>query len=443
MSIGRSLFLHFCKSEIRIYAKGIHGKTAFPWHRKCYINVAVKLQLTKTKTIEINLPGLGGNKKSKKDLVGVELFAGRSEGCPAVRLYRKKNSWHLSAVGFVKPPDGEMPTCWDDVTKQPGWDMPRQFQAPSAALAVNSDMGSFWQASAEAIIQDMMRGLTQGPAGPTKQLSGPSAGKKRFGVKRSSSEAQSPAQQNTAIDIPNKRPLFPDYGVPVSENGRRFAVRPFAEEGFHLAASLPEFQALWLGRLLPEGKRPTACSIQVAESALMASVLAQPTFLEAKGSILAMIFRNDAAFFAGYKNGEPVLWRQCPGNYGYRHMREAVKKTLGVEDGLVDSVLDESLIDPRPALEPFLHPVLEQLELARAYLAGKHSINTDKVLLLGLPHGSEHLSLLAEESLKLKIDAPAPFEGITADKGVETNEPHTFLVALGAALAAAEVEVSA
>jgi len=413
------------------------------WHAKCYIKCLVKLQLTQTKTIEINLPGLGGSKKSKKDLVGVEMFSGRTEGCPTVRLYRKKDMWHLAAVGFTKPPDGEMPECWEDVAKQPSWELPRQFQAPNAALAVNSDMGSFGQASADAIIQDMMRGLTQGSAGPTKQLSDQSAGKKRLGIKRSLAAPQTPAQQTTAIEPASaKRPLFPDYGVPVSENGRRFAVRPFADEGFHLAASLPEFQALWLGRLLPEGKRPTACSIQVAESALMASVLAQPAFIEEKGNALALIFRDHAAFFAGYKNGEPVLWRRCPGNCGYHHMREAVKKTLGVEDALVDSVLEESLIDPRPALEPFLHPVLEQLELARAYLAGKQAMNADKVLLLGLPRGAEHLRLYAEETLKLKISAPDPFEGITADKGVETDSPHAFLVALGAALAAAEVEVS-
>lgn len=443
MSIGKVAFAmarmrKFAFAQIAVCS----GATAY-WHAKCCIGSLVKLQLTQTKTIEISLPGLGGGKKSKKDIVGVEMFSGKPEGCPAVRLYRKKDTWHLAAVGFAKPPDGEMPECWDDVSKQPSWELPRQFRAPSAAIAVNSDMGSFGQASADAIIQDMMRGLSLGPSGVAKQTTDSSVGKKRLGLKRGPA-ASSTGTQSTAIEpVSAKRPLFPDYGVPVSENGRRFTVRPFAEEGFHLAASLPEFQALWLGRLLPEGKRPTACSIQVAESALMASVLAQPTFIEAKGSLLALIFRSDAAFFAGYKNGEPVLWRRCPGKCGYIHMREAVKKTLGVDDSLVDSVLEDSLIDPRPALEPFLHPVLEQLELARAYLAGKQSINADKVLLLGLPRGTEHLRLYAEETLKLKLAAPDPFDGITADKGVVTDEPHAFLAALGAALAAAEVEVTA
>lgn len=397
---------------------------------------AVKLQLTKTKTIELNFPGsrAGGKSKSKADLVGVELFSGDARGCPAVRLYRKKNAWHLGAAAFVKDPEGVLPERWEDMPKQPTWELPREFQTASAALAVNTAFGSFGQASTEAIIQEMMHGTATAPEVPRTPAE---PGKRRLGLKHANAPASASAPQPTASV---RRPDFPPDGVPVSENGRRFVVRPFAEEDFHLSASLPEFQALWLGRLLPEGKRPTAGSIQLAESALMASILAQPEYLAAEGSMLAVFVRDDSIYFGGYMKGEPVLWRRCPNTRGYRAMRQAVKKTLGVEEDLVDSVLEDALIDPRPALEPFIHPVLEQLELARAYLSGKHQMNADKVLLLGLPCGAEHWRHYAEETLKLQIVAPAPFEGVQLDKGVEVPDPSAFLVALGAALAASEVE---
>lgn len=396
----------------------------------------VKIQLTKDKTIDINFPGLGGgggSSKAKSDLIGVELFSDATEGCPAVRLYRKKNTWHLGAAAYVKPPEGEMPESWDMISKQPKWEMPRDFQAPCAALAVNSAMGSFGQASTEAIIQEMMHG-TALVSEPDTAIAEP--GKRRLGLKTSKPATPKPAQPAT----PARRPDFPEDGVPVSENGRRFVVRPFAEEDFHLCASLPEFQSLWLGRLLPEGKRPTASSIQLAESALMASVLAQPEFIAAKGSMLVIFVRNERIYFAGYKNGEPVLWRRCPNTRGYLAMREAVKMTLCVDEELIDSVLEESLIDPRPALEPFIHPVLEQLDLARAYLSGKHQMNVDKVMLVGLPCGAEHWRHYAEEALKIQIVTAKPFDGIQIDKGIDINHPTEFLVALGAALAASEVE---
>ena len=396
----------------------------------------MKIQLTKTKTVELNFGG-GGAKRSKIDLTGVEMFSGNAKGCPAVRISRKKGQWILHAVGYVNAPEGELPERWDDVPRQPSWELAREFQSPAAALAVHSAMGSFGQASADAVVQEMMHGLDAVPQ-VTARPSEP--GRHRLGIKKPGGPSAPAPVAKSESAVAARVPEFPNAGSPVSENGRRFVVRPSAEEGFHLVSSLPEFQALWLGRLLPEGKRPTAASIQLAESALMASVLAQPVFRETGGNLLAVFVRDDEIFFGGYKGGLPVLWRKCPTRGGYRAMRAAVKKTLGVDEELIDSVLEDSLIDPRPALEPFLHPVLEQLELARAYLAGKHGMNVEKVLLLGLPCGAEHWRRYAEESLKLQLVAPGPFEGIVCAKGVEIADPEAHLVALGAALAAAEAE---
>ena len=391
--------------------------------------LTVKIQLTRTKTIEI-----GGKSKStarsKVDLTGVELFSGESRGAPAIRLMRRKEDWHILAAGFVPPPNGELPQRWEDTPHQPIWELPRNFQSPYAALAVNSEMSSFGQASAEAIVREMAQGL-----GDTKTKTH-TVISTRLSLKTPQKKSEEAPQPVT----PNRKPTIPPPGVPVSENGRRFVVKPFAEEGFHLAASLPEFQALWLSRLLPEGHRPTASSLQVAESALMASPLLQPAFSEAKGNMLVVFVRRDAIYFAGYRKSEPVLWRRCPGVKGYEAMRSAIGKALGVEDELINDILEDALVDPRPALEPFLQPVLQQLDLARAYLAGKHAMETGSALLLGLPYGTGHWCHAAEESIKMKLIPAHPFDGCSLAKGVDVPDPHLHLVALGAAIAAAEVE---
>ena len=382
----------------------------------------MKIQLTRTKTIEIGFPGkTGGGARAKNDVTGVALCSGEGRGEPAVRIVRKKDGWHLLAAGFVPPPAGKLPACWEELANQPTWELPRAFQAPAAALAVHSPLSAFGQASTEAILKEMAQGFGPPP------LSQPA----RPGLR--------PLQPKGAA-APGRKPILPPPGAPVSENGRRFAVRPFAEEGFHLSASLPEFQALWLSRLLPEGRRPTAVSLQLAEAALMASPVLQPAFRAARGSLLALLVRPDAIFFAGYANGMPALWRRCPGVRGYDAMYTAVCRALGVGDELIEGVLEDSLVDPRPALEPFLLPVLQQLDLARAYLAGKQALGTGPVLLLGLPHGARHWCHMAEESLKIRLIAPAPFDGLTVGKGVDATAGHHCLSALGAAIAAAEVE---
>ena len=121
-------------------------------------------------------------------------------------------------------------------------------------------------------------------------------------------------------------------------------------------------------------------------------------------------------------------------------MREAVKKTFGVNDDLVDDILNDTLVDPHPALEPFVHPILEQLELSRAYLAGKHEFTADKILLMGVDRGVKHWQGYAEEALRVQFVAPSPFEGMQLGKTALPARPNDFLVAIGAAIAAAEVE---
>ncbi len=400
----------------------------------------MKLQLTRTKTIEISFPG--GGRKACHEITGVELFARGTNGCPAVRIQRQKNECRVLAVGEITPPEGALPERWDELTRQTYWELPREFQSVGAALATHSPDALFGQASADAILREMIQGVTR--EATAEQAS--SAGPKRFSIRKKEPEKpveaeKSGPQRNSAptTTTPARKIELPEPGVPVAENGRRFVVRPFAEKDFHLRASLPEYQTLWLSRLLPEGHRPTARSVQVAEAALMASVLAQPFLKEQKGDALVLFVQPDYIAFAGFKGGQPVLWRHCPGTAGEEAMRRLVIQKLGIEEDLIDSVLNDSLIDPRPVLESFLHPVLEQLELSRAYLAGKYNISTDRVFVMGLSSGISHWQQYAAETIHVQLVAPDPFEGLTLGKGVEVRKPQRYLTALGAALAALEV----
>ena len=137
----------------------------------------MKLQLTKTKTIDISFGGKGRNASS--DLTGVELFGDDPRGVPAVRIARRKSAWHLLAADFIKPPQGELPERWEDVSHRATWELPSAFQSPHAALAVNSRLAVFAQATAETILQDMARGI------PADAPSALDSVKKRFAVRRS------------------------------------------------------------------------------------------------------------------------------------------------------------------------------------------------------------------------------------------------------------------
>ena len=113
--------------------------------------------------------------------------------------------------------------------------------------------------------------------------------------------------------------------------------------------------------------------------------------------------------------------------------------------GHVDSILEDTLVDPRPALEPLVRPVLQQLQLSLDYLAQRHDVHVDKIFLMGLPSGAAYWSSFAQEVLGVPFIAPSVFEGLTLPKAagnvLSDLTPATsqvFLMALGAARAAME-----
>jgi len=390
----------------------------------------MKLQLTKDKTINVKLPwekGDDGSSSARKsglsDVVGVSLFDGDARGCPAVRLVRKKDGIHITAAGFVASPAVSLPSSWDESKIQPSWELPSAYQAPQAALAVTSPDMFIRQTTLDALL-----GASKGSAAADVK-------KKKLGVKRNIEEKKPEAKPVTE----EMQPF-----VPVSRDGSRFVTAPMGDEGFILQAGIPEYQVLWLSRLLPEGRRPTACSVQTVPAALLNSVYFQPTFKADDGTAVVVFVTRSSIYFAGYRKGDLLLFRECPDVAGYDVMRELVKSGLGVGDDIVDSILEDTLIDPRPALEPLVRPVLQQLQLSLDYLAQRHDVHVDKVLLMGLPSGAMYWNQLAQETLGRPFVSPSAFEGLvtpvkgTAVPAFKPSESQVFLAAAGAAFAAME-----
>lgn len=391
----------------------------------------MKIQLTRNKTIDVRMPWEGTASSAAvakkaaglQDVTGVALFGNDPRGCPAVRLQRRKGVVHLAAAGFVKPPPGDLPANWEESKADVTWELPSLFQAPQAALALVSPTMLMRQTTMDALKAEVVEPEKKAPV------------RKRLGVNRGG-EKQAATKKEEVIH---------PY-VPMSRDGVRSVVAPLADGSFVLQAGMSEFQVQWLSRLLPEGKRPTASSVQVEPAALLSALYSQPQFVSADGTAVAVFVTTRAFYIVGWREGEPVLFRECSGMGGYAVMRELVKSGLGVGDDLVETVLNDNLIDPRPALEPLVRPVLQQLQLSVDYLAQRHDVHVDQVFLMGLPAGAGYWSGFAQEAMGIPFISPNVFEGLprsgrsgSVPEDMTDAASQVFAVALGAARAAMEV----
>ena len=389
----------------------------------------MKLQLTKTKTITI-----GEGRRALLDVTGVALNTGDARGCPAVRLVHRKNGWSVAAAGFVPSPVDALPESWEDANKaQTPWSLPAAFQAPNAALAVLSPNMFTRQTTPDVLTADLVQAAPKVSATPPPR---------KLGVRRLEKKPAASATKPTegAVD----KGLDVKTGIPTQASGVRFVTQPLAEKPFVIQAGMPEYQVIWLSRLLPEGRRPTAASIQTLPSALLASICEQPAFNAAGGTAFAIYVMRNSVYLAGYKDGQLLLFRSCPGVAGWEMLREGLKLRLGLDEEMVDEILDDALIDPRSAMEPFVRPVLQQLEISLDYLQNRHNLRIDKVFIMGLPSGARYWSQMAEEALHMPLVAPSVFEGLALppkDRELAELTPsksQAFLAALGAARAAME-----
>ncbi len=270
-------------------------------------------------------------------------------GVPAVRLRKRNGKTELLAAGFLELP-GVLPAS-DGACEVPVWSLPGPFRAPCAALAVNSPLGFLRHAA--------------GGTGEEPQ----------------------------------------DHAV-----GCRQVSRQTAPDMPRLVAGLPEFQAAWAARLLPEGHRPTACSVQVAAAAAMSGFTASPSLAKASGDAVAMFVYAHSTSLAAFQDGNLVFYREHA--VGMESLRVAICSQMGIEPGLADAVLEDTLIDPTPVIEPVLRPLYRQIEISADYLLRRRKCQVEHFFVSGLTVGSACWAKLFSRMMKQSMVFCSPLDGI-------------------------------
>jgi len=349
----------------------------------------VIIQVTKTTSIEWVAPWEKSGPQAN-DVVGIELDVDRPEGCPAVRLKRHQGKLSLAAVGFLPPPPGELPDSWEKLTEPTGWVLPSLFRAKQAALTCCPPLSFTRQTAAS-----------------------PSTG------------------GSAAVE-----------GLPSSNDGLRTVFRKMADEASVLTAAMPDCQVYWMAHLIPSSRRPAVRSIQTSPCALLSSLTAQPGFCE-KDDEAALFITQKAIYFAGFRKGIPLLFRECPGVAGVAGMRQTVKTELGLDDTMLNTVLScDGIIDVRPVLLPLLSSVLSQVEISLDYLKSRMGANVRRMFLMGDATGCALFRHVLDGRFSLPLETPNPFDGLEPPMKATPwkndycmgDVSQTFLTALGAAL---------
>lgn len=333
----------------------------------------------------VNLPPSIAALLEKKytDVVGIELGSGLS-GVPAVRLVRGNQGIEIKAIGILDLLD----TLPLDEAAVPqivsSWSLPKPFCAPHAALTITSKASFFLHTSG-------------------------------------SNEA-----------IPEKKQcLYRDIR------------RAFGADMPKLVAGLPEFQAAWAASLFPEGRAPTACSLQISQLATMSGFNQHPVVKKADGSSVALFVESKSTALVAFQNWIPVLYREYP--LGSSHIQQEVASKMQLSPIIVQQLLEEDAMDASPYFEPILKPLLRQVEIMNDFLSRRRNAPASNFFISGALIGGRYWNDLFRKMLGKELVYCRPFDGIPLakdavvmpDKLVDVES--LFASAAGAALAVMEV----
>lgn len=329
-------------------------------------------------------PGLASLLKKKyTDVVGLELGSGLS-GVPAVRLVRGKQGVEIKAIGILDLLD-TMPQALEAVTSdRPTWNLPKTFCSPNAALTVTSKLSFLRHTS---------------------------------GVNE---------------EIPEKKQCV-----------YRDIRRAFGSDMPELVAGLPEFQAVWASGLFPEGRSPTACSLQISQLAIMSGFNHHPVVKAAAGSSVALFVSSQSTTIVAFQNRLPVLYREYP--LGASHVQQEVAAKMQLSPILVQQLLEEDAMDASPYFEPILKPLIRQIEIMNDYLSRRRNAPASNFFISGSLIGRRYWNSIFQKMIGKELIYCRPFEGIPLAKDAVVmpdkldDVESLFSSAIGAALAVMEV----
>ena len=323
-------------------------------------------------------PGL----KPVADMVGIELGSGNRGGTPVVRIRRGAGGAFELAAAAMLPLDSTLPAVGAMASKCGGWVLPKAFQAPSAAFAVTSDDALLRQAS----------GVDEAMADKEKA---------------------------------------------------RFRTQLHAEDGDSLpfVAAVPDAVASWAAHLLPEGRRPTAVSIQVADMARLNAFAVSPSFADTNGTALLLIAGASSTALAIFNEFAPVLYRKH--SIGSRDVLEAVCRKMNLDEATARDILNDTLIDPTAVIEPVLGPLFRQAEMSADYAVRMKGCFIDRFFLCGLETGVRYWADVFKQRTGAEIVPCNPAQEMARTAGAVLpadfeNLAGAFVPAIGAAVAAME-----
>ena len=217
----------------------------------------------------------------------------------------------------------------------------------------------------------------------------------------------------------------------------------FAPDTPPIVVGLPKFQASWAANLLPESHRPTACSLQIAGAAAISGFMANPAFAKASGSAVTLFVFPEYTALAAFQETKLVLYREHP--VGYNHLRSAISSHMRIDIGLADAVLEDTLIDPVPMIEPVLRPLFRQVEISADYLLRRRSCPAQNYFVCGLHAGSRFWSSIFAQKMNQPLTFCSPLDDVqitsphlvSLPKDLKAAAPF-LMVAAGAARAVLE-----
>lgn len=330
----------------------------------------------------------GRAKGPPADVVGVEVGAGLSEGAPAVRLRRAPDgALRIAAAGFV-PVVSDIPSI---LAMQPDmrgpWSLPPAFRATAAALAVTAP---------DALVR------------------------------------QSDSVEDATADF--------DAAT------LRTKASPTAKKGaLPFVAFMPEELARRVARLLPEGHRPTAVSIQVSPLARVNAFAASPALAEAGGTAVLIQIAANATTIALFAKGAVSLYREL--SVGEADSLRAVAGPMNVDDATARELLEGGLVDPAPFLGPLVMPIFRQAELSTDYVLRRNGLVVERFFVAGPAALAPHWAKIFRDQTGREATVCDPIAGFPQEEGASLPADFgkvsgLFAAALGAAAAAMQEEES-
>ena len=323
------------------------------------------------------------------DIVGVEVGAGLSEGAPAVRLRRAPDGApRIAAAGFV-PVVSDIPSILAMPADMRGpWSLPSAFRAPSAALAVTAP---------DALV-------------------------------RQSDSVEDAIADFDAATLRTK-------ASPISKKG----ALPFV-------AFMPEELARRVARLLPEGRRPTAVSVQVSPLARVNAFAVSPALADAGGTAVLIQIGANTTTIALFAKGAVSLYREL--SVGEADSLRAVAGPMNVDDATAKELLEGGLVDPAPFLGPLVMPIFRQAELSTDYVLRRNGLVVEHFFVAGPPALAPHWAAIFRDQTGREATVCDPIAGFPQEEGASLPSDFDkvsglFAAALGAAAAAMEEEEEA